>query len=106
LIESILIGIAIPIIYLFEDEQGFKQVVDGRQRLSCIFDFLNNKFKLNELNLLTDINDKLFKQLTPQFQAKIEDYQFLAYTIEYPTPEKVKFDIFDRVNRGATKQLL
>ena len=103
LIESILMGIPIPIIYLFEDEQGFKLVVDGRQRLSCIFDFLNNEFTLNNLNLLTDLNGKLFEQITPQFQAKIEDYQFLAYTIQYPTPEKVKFDIFDRVNRGGTQ---
>lgn len=103
LIESILIGIPIPIIYLFENELGFKQVVDGRQRLSCIFDFINNEFTLNNLNLLTDLNAKLFEQLTPQFQAKIEDYQLLAYTIQYPTPEKVKFDIFDRVNRGGTQ---
>jgi len=103
LIESILMGIPIPIIYLFEDEQGFKQVVDGRQRLSCIFDFLNNEFTLNNLNLLKDLNAKVFEQITPQFQAKIEDYQLLAYTIEYPTPEKVKFDIFDRVNRGGTQ---
>lgn len=103
LIESILIGIPIPIIYLFENELGLKQVVDGRQRLSCIFDFINNEFTLNNLNLLTDLNAKLFEQLTPQFQAKIEDYQLLAYTIQYPTPEKVKFDIFDRVNRGGTK---
>ena len=103
LIESILMGIPIPIIYFFEDEQGFKQVVDGLQRLSCIFDFINNKFKLNKLHLLTDINGKFFEQLTPQFQAKIEDYQLLAYTIQYPTPEKVKFDIFDRVNRGGTQ---
>jgi uncharacterized protein with ParB-like and HNH nuclease domain len=37
LIESILMEIPIPIIYFFEDEQGYKQVVDGRQRLSCLF---------------------------------------------------------------------
>ena len=103
LIESILMGIPIPMIYLFEDEQGFKQVVDGRQRFSCIFDFLNDKFKLKDLKILKGINGQNFSDLTPQFQAKIEDYQFLAYTIQHPTHEKVKFDIFDRVNRGGTR---
>jgi len=103
LIESILMGIPIPIIYLFENEQGLKQVVDGRQRLSCIFDFLNDEFKLNELRMLASENDKMFSSLSPKLQAKIEDYQFLAYTIQHPTPERVKFDIFDRVNRGGTR---
>ena len=103
LIESILMGIPIPIIYLFENEQGLKQVVDGRQRLSCIFDFLNDIFKLKDLNRLKKENDKVFSNLSSQFQAKIEDYQFLAYTVQHPTPERVKFDIFDRVNRGGTQ---
>jgi hypothetical protein len=103
LIESILMGIPIPIIYLFEDEKGLKQVVDGRQRLSCIFDYLNNTFKLNNLNILKNENNKKFNQLSPLLQGKIEDYQFLAYTIQHPTHEKVKFDIFDRVNRGGTR---
>ena len=103
LIESILMGIPIPIIYFFEDEQGYKQVVDGRQRLSCLFDFLNNQFKLYNLKMLKSENGNKFDDLTPQLQAKIEDYQFLAYTIQYPTPERVKFDIFDRVNRGGTQ---
>lgn len=103
LIESILMEIPIPIIYFFEDEQGFKQVVDGRQRLSCLFDFLNNEFKLRSLKLLESEKDKRFSDLASQLQAKIEDYQFLAYTIQHPTPERVKFDIFDRVNRGGTQ---
>ncbi len=103
LIESILMGIPIPIIYLFEDEQGLKQVVDGRQRLSCIFDFLNEKFALKDLNLLGSEKGNKFSQLAPQLQAKIEDYQILSYTIQHPTPERVKFDIFDRVNRGGTQ---
>jgi hypothetical protein len=103
LIESILMGIPIPIIYFFEDEQGLKQVVDGRQRLSCLFDCLDNKLKLVDLKMLKSENGKKFDDLTPQLQAKIEDYQFLAYTIQHPTPERVKFDIFDRVNRGGTQ---
>ncbi|HBX45483.1 MAG TPA: DUF262 domain-containing protein, partial [Porphyromonadaceae bacterium] len=43
LIESILMGIPIPIMYFFETPDGRKQVVDGRQRITTILDFLNDK---------------------------------------------------------------
>lgn len=39
LVESILMGIPIPTIYLFEMKNGTKQVVDGRQRISAILNF-------------------------------------------------------------------
>lgn len=103
LIESIMMGIPIPIIYLFEDEKGIRQVVDGRQRLTCITHFMDNKFKLIDLNILSDFNGYYFKDLPPVLQSKIEDYQVTVYTVQHPTPEKVKFDIFDRVNRGGTQ---
>ena len=103
LIESILMAIPIPIIYLFENKDGIKLVVDGRQRLSCIFDYLNNKFKLVNLEILKRENGKHFSDLIPKLQTKIEDYQILAYTIQHPIPEKIKFNIFDRVNRGGTR---
>ena len=42
--------------YLFEDKNGKKQVVDGRQRISAILDFLEGKFKLNNLRILKQFN--------------------------------------------------
>ena len=51
LVESILMGIPIPTIYLFEMKDGSKQVVDGRQRISAILNFLNNKFSLKDSSL-------------------------------------------------------
>ena len=44
LIESILMGFPIPLIYLFENENGIRQVVDGKQRISALKAFLNNEF--------------------------------------------------------------
>jgi hypothetical protein len=78
LVESILMGIPIPPIYLFENKDGIKQVVDGRQRLSCVFDYLNDRFKLVDLKILDGENGKKFSDLIPLLQAKIEDYQILA----------------------------
>lgn len=103
LIESILMGIPIPIIYLFETKDGKKEVVDGRQRITTLIDFMNDGFLLAELRMLPKLNGSKFSELDPLLQSTIEDYQIMAYVIQPPTPERVKFDIFDRVNRGGTQ---
>ncbi|NDV60253.1 DUF262 domain-containing protein [Bacteroides sp. 519] len=103
LIESILMGIPIPLMYLFEAKDGKKQVVDGRQRITAILDFMNNKLRLENLKILNGLNKKYFSDLEPKLQGIFEDYQLSFYIIQPPTPERIKYDIFDRVNRGGTK---
>lgn len=103
LVESILMGIPIPIIYLFEQADGTRQVVDGRQRLTAILKFLNNKLKLRDLKILSKLNGETFDTIDPKLQGIFEDYQLSFYVIQPPTPERVKYDIFDRVNRGGTR---
>lgn len=102
LVESILMGIPIPVMYLFEMKDGTKQVVDGRQRITAILEFLNKKFALNNLKILRNLKGN-FYDLDPKLQGIFEDYQLFFYIIQPPTPERVKYDIFDRVNRGGTK---
>ena len=104
LIESILMGVPLPLFYFFANENGIWQVVDGRQRLTALFDFLDNKYKLHkELRILGKISGKHFKDLELQEQGILEDYALNINLIKPPTPERVKFDIFDRVNRGGTR---
>lgn len=105
LIESVVMGIPLPLIYLAESQEGNLIVVDGRQRLTTFFDFLNNKFRLNQLKILEELNGKNFKNLENEYShyaSEIEDYQLVVQVIKYPTPDRVRFDIFDRVNRGGT----
>lgn len=44
-----------------------------------------------------------FSDLTPIMASRIEDYQLQAHVILPPTPDRIKFDIFDRVNRGGVQ---
>ena len=46
LIESIIMGIPLPAFYVKENPEGVYVVVDGKQRLSTLFDFIDGKFKL------------------------------------------------------------
>lgn len=103
LVESILMGIPIPVMYLFEMRDGSKQVVDGRQRIAAILDFLNDKLVLKDLKILPEYNDCKFSDLDAKMQGIFEDSQMYFYIIQPPTPERVKYDIFDRVNRGGTR---
>ena len=103
LIESILMGIPLPMIYFFEGEGGVIQVVDGKQRLTSLFEFLDNKYPLsNTLSIMRGLRGKRYKDLTPAERTKIARHQFVTQTIIPPTPDKIKFDIFERVNRKGT----
>ncbi|MCM1003354.1 MAG: DUF262 domain-containing protein [Candidatus Gastranaerophilales bacterium] len=102
LIESILMGIKLPSFYFAERKtDGKKIVVDGKQRLSTLFDFLNGEFSLSNLNIIKEAKGK-FSDLDGTQQSKIEDYQLEINVIKASTPERVMLDIFDRINRGGT----
>lgn len=107
LIESVIMGIPLPLIYLAENEDGKLVVVDGRQRLTTFFEFLDNKFKLRDLKILPQINGMNLEELDKsklysRYVTMIEDTQLVVQIIKYPTKDRVRFDIFDRVNRGGT----
>lgn len=114
LIESILMGIPLPLIYVKEDDKGVYIIVDGRQRLTTLFQFMSHEFPLEGLNILKDLNGACFsettvngtkfgKYLTQSQQSKIEDCPLTLHVIKPPTKDRVTFDLFDRVNRGGTR---
>lgn len=114
LIESILMGIPLPLIYVKEDDKGVYIIVDGRQRLTTLFQFMSHEFPLQNLSVLIDLNGSYFsectangtkfeKYLTQVQQSKIEDCPLTLHVIKPPTQDRVTFDLFDRVNRGGTR---
>lgn len=101
-IESVLMGLPIPTFYFNEDKLGRLIVIDGRQRLTALFEFLDDGFELRRLNVMPELNGKRFSDLSSVQKAKIEDYQIIANVIQPPTPDRVMFDIFERINRTGT----
>lgn len=107
LIESVIMGIPLPLIYLAENADGKLVVVDGRQRLTTFFEFLNNSFRLRDLKILKQINGMNIQEMDKnikysRYVTMIEDTQLAVQIIKHPTKDRVRFDIFDRVNRGGT----
>jgi len=103
LIESILMGIPIPLFYFNQDKNGNIIVIDGKQRLSALFDFMDLKIQLRDLKILKNINNKYFNELLPIQQGVIEDYQLQTHIIKQPIEDRILKDIFERVNRGGTQ---
>lgn len=102
LIESVLMGLPLPLFYFSKNAEGRLIVVDGRQRLTAFFKFMDDGFALKNLKHLPSRYEHKFSELDPLTQSKIEDYQLQAYLILPPTPEQVQYDIFERVNRAGT----
>ena len=69
LIESILMDVPIPVIYLAEENDGSYSVIDGQQRLTSFISFIRGKypngepFKLTGLKVLKELNRKLFTEI-------------------------------------------
>lgn len=102
LIESILMGIPLPLFYFAENNGGGLSVVDGLQRLHTITEYFKNEFKLQDLTYISGVKGKYFKDLPREHQARIERYQIQVYVMSADTPETVKLDIFERINSGGT----
>lgn len=109
LIESLLLRIPLPVFYLAQDEEGKFKVVDGVQRLTVIRDFLNNKFRLKNLEYLKECEGKWYQNLHRSegesldkiYVRRIDQTQLYFNVIDPQTPEKVKYDIFRRINTGG-----
>lgn len=101
LIESCLCKFPIPVIFLSETHDSKYEVIDGLQRLTSWYQFENNEFALRGLTTLPHLNGKRFKDLTPEEQARLEDYAMRVYVLGKDTPTDTLFDIFERLNTGG-----
>ena len=102
LVESFLLNVPVPPIYLAENENGTYSAIDGKQRLRAIADFMNNRFKLSDLDRLKDAEGKQFKQLPTEITNALRLRPFLrVVTLLKQTNEILKFEVFLRLNRGG-----
>lgn len=102
LIESFLMNVPIPPIFLNEDDFGRYSVIDGKQRLAAIDDFLNDRLELRGLKIFKDLNGQRFGELPSQFQNSLRTRSSIRTIIILRQSNKnIKYEVFQRLNTGG-----
>ena len=100
LIESIILGLPIPLIFLTENNDGRLEIIDGSQRIRTLSAFLENELELNGLEKLNLLNKLKFKDLHISRQRKFKNIPIRTIVLS-KIDDEVKTDIFERINRGS-----
>lgn len=119
-IESLLLSIPIPTIFLAENDDDTFEVIDGQQRLTTIVAFMKSKLSdneieklpeklkrlniliLNGLETLKQFNKKSYEDLI-EMQRKFNNVSLPVVIVKKDSTEDIKYDIFSRINSGSIK---
>lgn len=107
LIESFLLNIPVPPIFLFETDYNSYEVIDGRQRLDAVSSFLANDYSLTGLEYWNELNRKRFNDLPKVLQRGLLRRSLSAVVLLAETRSAsegfidVRRVLFDRLNTGG-----
>ena len=103
LIESFLLSIPVPVVYLSRTQDQQYEVIDGLQRLKTIFDFLSGEFALTGLDVMKELNGKRFQNLDRGHQRSLKNSTLRSFELSSKTDPNIHFLVFERLNTGSTK---
>ena len=101
LIESCIMRIPLPVLYVAEGNDGRIVVVDGLQRLTTFVRFIKDELKLTGLGKDHPLDGRRYSDLPVNLQERVEDTQLTLYILDKSAPQRAKLDIFERVNSGS-----
>jgi len=106
LIESFLLNIPVPPIYLAEDEYGKYSVIDGKQRITSIYNFILNGLRLKNLETYVELENYDFASIPEQLRnaLSIRPYIRVVILLKQSDPE-LKYEVFTRLNTGGERLL-
>ena len=117
-VESILIGIPIPPAFVYENEDGTWELIDGLQRISTILQFMGvlkdpdtgnlSRLKLLRTKYLPSLEGVVWQaeaegevSLDKSLQLFFRRHRFDFQILKHPSDPKTKYDLFQRLNRGG-----
>lgn len=107
-IESLLLNVPIPPVFLYEWELSRYEVMDGQQRLNAIVDFYENGFALKGLEKWDELNGLRYRDL-PDLLKRGLDRRRLSATVllvdttgdDPPRQSEIRKLVFERLNTGG-----
>ncbi len=114
LIESMLLNVPIPPIFLYEGGEARYEVMDGQQRLNAIKEFLEGSFALAGLSVLAPLNGLRYSKSPPRVKRALDRASLSAIVLLLESDTERSLDsqftvrdirrfIFERLNTGGTK---
>lgn len=107
LIESLILNVPIPPVFLYEQEFGRYEVMDGRQRLTAIGDYYADCFPLEGLREWPELNGRQYSNLPDQVRRGIDRRFLSAIVLLHETAksseqaDRLKQLVFERINTGG-----
>jgi Protein of unknown function DUF262 len=103
-IESLIMNVPVPPVFLGEEEYGKYVVLDGRQRLTAAYRFLQNELRLEGLKVWKELNGLNYEEFQSKGFGPTLDRRFLpAVLLTRESSPEVKYELFDRLNTGGVK---
>jgi hypothetical protein len=113
LIESLLLNIPVPPVFLYESEAARYEVMDGQQRLNAVREFIAGEFALTTLPVLKPLSGLRYSRCPPRIKRALDRASLSAIVLllESETSKAqgrlsltdIRRFIFDRLNTGGTK---
>ncbi len=107
-IESLLLNIPIPPVFLYEWELGRYEVMDGQQRLNAVVEYYENGFALKGLEQWTELAGYRYKDLPSTLQRGLDRRRLSATVLLLERPKEkqpqhsdIRKLIFERLNTGG-----
>lgn len=109
LIESFLINLPVPPVFLYERDFNSYEVMDGQQRITAIRDFYNNAFALQDLQYWPELEGRFYRNLPSVVKAGIDRRSIASIIMlkeSAPQDEEALFlrqIVFERLNTGGVE---
>lgn len=102
-IESVLMGLPIPFVFLWQDDDGRLEIVDGSQRLRTLESFCKGELKLRNLELLPELNGLSYEHLSRSRQRKFGARVIRGIVLDSAVSAVTRTEMFNRINTGGQK---
>lgn len=113
LIESLLLNIPVPPVFLYESDAARYEVMDGQQRLNAVKEFIAGDFALTSLSVLKPLNGIRYSRCPPRIKRALDRSSLSAIVLLLESESEtvgnklsmtdIRRFIFDRLNTGGTK---
>jgi len=105
-IESLLLGLPVPLIFVAEIEKdGRLEIVDGSQRIRTLAAFIKNELQLKGLDKLKELNGVNFSNLQSSRQRKFNNISMRMIVLSSKATEEIRNEMFDRINTSSVPLL-